>query len=138
MPTRITILVKKLDTVSVEHFHDYWSKKHPAIFLSVPSAQKLLIKYSQFHISRSLTTSLRTAAHAPVLESEFDGAAEFWVESLDDFGAIFSDPVYLEKVVADENTFIERAMSMILVGEEEQKWIEGKPTEGWGVVVLGK
>jgi hypothetical protein len=102
------------------------SESHPAIFLSVPTAQRLLLKYSQYHISRPLTTALRQGAGAATLESEFDGAAEFWVESLDDFGAIFADPVYLDKVMKDEETFLQRANSCLLVGEEKPKFVAGK------------
>ncbi|KAK7179675.1 hypothetical protein DPSP01_011577 [Paraphaeosphaeria sporulosa] len=130
MPIRITILIKKLDTVSTEDFHSYWSTKHPSIFLSVPTAQKLLLRYSQYHISRPLTTALRKGAHMPCLEPEFDGAAEFLVESLEDFGTIFADPIYESVVVPDEESFLKRGESMVFVGEEEMKWVDGKAAEG--------
>ncbi|OAL06302.1 hypothetical protein IQ06DRAFT_362578 [Phaeosphaeriaceae sp. SRC1lsM3a] len=129
MPYRITVLIKKLDSISEEKFHEYWSQSHPAIFLSVPTAQKLLLKYSQYHISRQLTTALRTGAHAPVLDSEFDGAAEFWVNELEDFAAIFADEVYLRDVVPDEESFMKRGESSIFVGKEEGKWVDGKKVE---------
>lgn len=98
------------------------SKKHPAIFLSKPTARRLLLKYSQYHISSALTTALRTGAHAPVLEAEYSGAAEFWVETLEDFGAIFADPVCLSDVVPDEESFMKRGESAWFVGEEQVKF----------------
>lgn len=129
MPIRITVLVKKLDTISEEAFHKYWSESHPAIFLSTPSARRLLVKYSQYHISSALTTALRTGAHAPNLNTEFNGGAEFWVESLEDFAAIFADPVYLKDVIPDEESFMKRGESWMFVGEEELKYTEGQPKD---------
>jgi hypothetical protein len=77
-----------------------------------------------------LTSGLRTAAHAPVVESEFDGAAEFWVASLEDFGAIFADEHYQSTVVPDEESFLNRAEGVVYVGEEQLKWEGGKPAAG--------
>ncbi|KAH7396994.1 EthD domain-containing protein [Phaeosphaeria sp. MPI-PUGE-AT-0046c] len=128
MPYRITVMMKKLDSITEEDFHEYWSKTHSSVFLTVPTAQKLLLKYSQYHISRPLTTALRTSAQAPALNSEFDGAAEFWVNELEDFTAIFVDEVYVRDVVPDEERFMKRDETWMFVGREEEKF-EGKKTE---------
>ncbi|KPI34675.1 uncharacterized protein AB675_56 [Cyphellophora attinorum] len=102
------------------------SNSHPQIFLSTPSARQLLLKYSQYHISAPLTTALRTGAHALNVEPEFSGAAEFWVEKLEDFGAIFTDPVYLKDVIPDEESFLKRSESVMFVGEEQVKFVAGR------------
>jgi hypothetical protein len=53
---------------------------------------------------------------------------------LEDFVAIFADPVYGSVVVPDEESFMKRGESMMFVGEEEVKWENGKAAEG---IVLG-
>jgi hypothetical protein len=52
------------------------------------------------------------------------------VEKLEDFGAIFADPVYRSTVVPDEESFLKRAEAMVFVGEEQVKWVHEKMTEG--------
>jgi hypothetical protein len=44
---RITILIKKVDTLTRSEFNEHWRNKHPKIFLSVPIVQKNIVKYSQ-------------------------------------------------------------------------------------------
>lgn len=66
----------------------------------------------------------------PCLDAEFDGAAEFWVVSLEDFAAIFADPIYGSVVVPDEESFLKRGESMVFIGEEETKWVDGKAADG--------
>ena len=95
----------------------------------MPTARKFLLKYSQYHIDASLTGGVRAATGgSPVIE--YNGAAEFWVDRLEDFGAIFQDPHYLEVVVPDEQKFIQREAGVILVGEDHVKWDGGKPVAG--------
>ena len=57
---------------------------------------------------------------------EFSGAAEFILNSIEDFVAIFSDPVYARDIAPDDYKFIKRDESMMLVGEEKVFWRDGK------------
>lgn len=72
---------------------------------------------------------MRIGAHAPVLNSKFDGAAEFWVNELEDFGAIFADEVYMRDVVPDEESFMKRGESWMSVGWGEEGKFEANKTE---------
>ena len=156
MVLRITVLVKKLETITEEQFHKYWvyhpislslaifsrlrtqsmssskclsgylpaysqSESHPSIFLSVPACKRNLLKYSQYHIDSSTTAAVR-AANGATAAVEFNGAAEFWVEKLDDMVQIFQDPEYASKVVPDEKSFLDRDGATLLIGHEEVKW----------------
>lgn len=87
----------------------------------MPSTKEKLLKYSQYHIDPSTTTLLRHA-NAVTTSVEFDGAAEFWVESIEDLFTVFSDPIYIEVVIPDEKTFIDRDNAILLIGHEEVKW----------------
>ncbi|KAH7311289.1 hypothetical protein B0I35DRAFT_481274 [Stachybotrys elegans] len=91
---RITILVRKLDNISYEEFHDYWSKKHPDIWLSVPIVQEKIIKYSQFHGDNSLRAAY--GSHVPF--ASYDGAAEMWAASVEDLLELGNSQMRIEKV----------------------------------------
>jgi hypothetical protein len=44
---KITIMFKKLDSITNEEFHSHWSNVHPKIFLGVKIVQEKVIKYAQ-------------------------------------------------------------------------------------------
>ncbi|KAK4580504.1 hypothetical protein LTR86_000707 [Recurvomyces mirabilis] len=127
MTIRITIFIKKLPTVSIEHFHKYWSEEHPKIFLSVPIVQKNLTHYQQFHSDPNISAELRKMG-LPI--AEYDGGAEFFANSVEDAMAVFQDPEYHRIVVPDEMTFLDRDAASMMIGTTEVKWEDGKPAEG--------
>lgn len=53
---------------------------------------------------------------------EYNGAAEFWVNELQDFAANFHDQHYLDAVVPDEQKFIQRELGVILIGKDHVKY----------------
>ncbi|KAK2055304.1 hypothetical protein LY76DRAFT_520726 [Colletotrichum caudatum] len=116
---RITFLFRKRDDITYEQFHEYWSKKHPEIWLSVPIVKEKLLKYSQFHADDKLDL---TAAGLPPV-APFDGAATMWARSLEDLGAIFSDSEYNAIVVPDEEKFLKRSEAVPMIGWDEDKFV---------------
>lgn len=44
---RLTILIQKLDSLTYEEFHDYWTNEHPKIWLSAAIVKKNVVNYSQ-------------------------------------------------------------------------------------------
>ncbi|KAK1993028.1 hypothetical protein LX36DRAFT_643800 [Colletotrichum falcatum] len=116
---RITFLFRKRDDITHQEFHEYWSKKHPEIWLSVPIVKEKLLKYSQFHADDKLDL---TAAGLPPV-APFDGAATMWARSLEDLGAIFSDAEYNAIVVPDEEKFLKRSEAVPMIGWDEDKFV---------------
>ncbi|KAK5689193.1 hypothetical protein LTR17_026448 [Elasticomyces elasticus] len=148
MPIRLTILIRKLPSISVEEFNKYWvrqppapysptksthadtsrqSDAHPSTFLSVPIVQEKIIKYQQFHASHPFSAGLKTHG-LPV--ADYDGGAEFWAETYEDMMAVFQDPEYTRIVVPDEKKFLDREKAVMMLGWEEVKWDDRKPAEG--------
>jgi hypothetical protein len=141
MPVRITVLVKKLDSLADEKFHDYWVSPPPRDILAILTfpVQLPSPNLPQHALRSSTAAEVLTIPHLGAshhrascgrsctnVEPEFNGAAEFWVEKLKDFGTIFADPVYLKDVVPDEESFLKRGESVILVGEEQVKFVAGQ------------
>ncbi|KAK5108193.1 hypothetical protein LTR62_008724 [Meristemomyces frigidus] len=139
MTIRITILIKRLPSVSEEDFHKYWSEKHASLFLSVPIVQRNLRKYQQFHSDPIITGQLRQVG-LPL--AEFDGGAELPRLAGRAPGtprpprpraggpAVFQDGEYLRVVVPDEMKFLDREKALMMIGTVEVKWEDGRPAEG--------
>ncbi|KAJ9144234.1 hypothetical protein NKR23_g6237 [Pleurostoma richardsiae] len=119
MSAHLTILIKKLDHLSHEEFHNYWSKSHPSTFLSVGIVRSNVKKYVQFHINQNVSASL---AEAGLPVSEWDGGVEMWAEDLGDLMAVFQDEEYNRVVVPDEQRFLKRSEAKMMVGWDEVKW----------------
>lgn len=43
----IQILIKKLDSMSDEEFHTYWTEEHPKVWLGVAVVKEKVVKYTQ-------------------------------------------------------------------------------------------
>jgi len=123
MVVRLSILIKKNDSISDEQFHKYWSESHPKIWLSVKVVQEKIIKYSQFHVDYA-TRSALAASGLPM--AEYDGGVEMWAETLEDLMAVFQDEEYLRVVVPDETSFLKRHEGKMMIGYDEVKWVDGK------------
>ncbi|RDW77000.1 hypothetical protein BP6252_05053 [Coleophoma cylindrospora] len=126
MTVHLTILIKKLDSLTDEQFHAYWSNEHPKIWGSVPIVQAKIVKYSQFHVDAPTTAALR-AAGLPL--AEYDGEVEMWADSMEDLMAVFQDEEYLRVVVPDEESFLKRSEAVMMLGNDEVKWDNGKKAE---------
>jgi hypothetical protein len=124
MPVRLSILVKKLPSISTEEFNKYWDEKHPSVFLSVPIVKKNLTKYQQFHVDPAVAEPLRQAG-MPV--AAYDGATEFWAESYEALMAVFQDEEYNQVVIPDEQKFLGRAAASVMIGYESVKLEDGTP-----------
>ncbi|TFK39574.1 EthD domain-containing protein [Crucibulum laeve] len=118
MPIRVIGLVKRRPDLTHEQFIDYWSNKHGPLFKSFEIVKQKVILYSQFHV---LTPQSNQLAALGVTVPDFDGTSEFIVENIEDFLAILSDPEYLEKGVPDEEHFLDRNATQVLIGDYQVK-----------------
>ncbi|KAK5712555.1 hypothetical protein LTR17_017936 [Elasticomyces elasticus] len=100
---KISLFLKKLPNVSDEFFHNHWETQHIDIAKRNKTFMAKTRKYNQVHI----TSELREQAQAfgiPVMD--YDGIAEVWVDSMEDWTAVVSDPDFVREVAADEKLFI--------------------------------
>ncbi|KDR82193.1 hypothetical protein GALMADRAFT_58684, partial [Galerina marginata CBS 339.88] len=123
MTIRVTCLIKRRPDLTHEQFSEHWSKKHGEIFTSLKAVKTNIVRYNQFHV---LEPQSRALAEAGLPIAEFDGAAEFWVDKLEDLLALFGDGEYLKNAVPDEANFLDRSSVQLLVGEDQTKWERAK------------
>ncbi|KAI1211365.1 EthD domain-containing protein [Annulohypoxylon truncatum] len=119
---KITLFIKKKDSISHEEFHRYWSEEHSKIFLSLPISRRNLVKYSQYHSDTSI--DLTRFGFNNMLG--YDGVASLWANSFEELLAIFTSEDFRKTLLPDEDRFINRAELVSMVGWDEDKWDNGK------------
>ncbi|TVY60737.1 hypothetical protein LSUE1_G007921, partial [Lachnellula suecica] len=110
---KLTILIKKLDSISYEHFHHYWRVEHPKTWLSVRIVRDNVLRYSQFHVDNSTSAGLK-AAGLPM--AEYDGGVNIYAASVEELMAVFTNEEYLRLVVPDEEKFLKRDEAVMMLG----------------------
>ena len=104
----VELLVRKPGMTRAE-FSDYWLNVHGPLAMSIPEIRRHNVKYVQSHTLGEWHPFLAGE------ESLFDGAAEIWLDSMEAAMALFSEPKFEEVVFPDEEKFLDRDKTEILV-----------------------
>ncbi|TVY13897.1 hypothetical protein LARI1_G006213 [Lachnellula arida] len=133
MVVRVTLLIKKLDTLTDEEFHNYWKGPHAQIFLGVPIVKEKILKFSltritffQFRVDKT-TSAVLAAQGLPV--AEYDEGVNHWAASLDDImavGNMYKDPEYQRLVLADAEVFSKTKESKMMIRYDKDFVADGK------------
>ena len=109
---------KRKPDLSHEEFSDHWTNVHAPLIRSIPDVSKYLIRYVQHHIvpeDDSLDPSLIT----------FDGFSEAWFASVEAREEFFQLPFFQEKVIPDEEKFIDLSKTRVILLDEQRTIIRG-------------
>ncbi|KAK4895101.1 hypothetical protein LTR27_006707 [Elasticomyces elasticus] len=112
---KISLFLKKQPNVTNEFFHKHWKTQHVDVALRNKTFANKARKYNQVYRKVHVTPELREQAMTfgiPVLE--YDGIAEVWVDSLEDWKEVLADPDFVKDVGADEQLFILAPISVQL------------------------
>ncbi|KAK1763385.1 hypothetical protein QBC33DRAFT_598608 [Phialemonium atrogriseum] len=109
---KISLYLRKQPNVTDAYFHAYWANNHLEPALKNKTFTDKTRRYNQHHVTPAEREQAKTLG-IPVLE--YDGIAEVWVDSLDDWKAIVSDTEFVNAVAADEPHFI-MAPIHVLIG----------------------
>jgi hypothetical protein len=103
---KLLCLLKRRSGGTPVDFHAYWAGSHAKLFVETPELARHVIAYHQSH--RLDEDYARDAGGG------FDGLAEQWYASLDEFRAMVREPAY-ERVPADEEHFIDRPANAFIL-----------------------
>ena len=107
---KFTILLVRKPSLSREAFIDHHRNTHAALFMSVPAVRETVRRYVQQH---TIDTSL--PGMPPAI---YDGITELWFDDVAALARCFSDPVYLEKIRPDEESFLDLYACSFVVSTE--------------------
>jgi uncharacterized protein (TIGR02118 family) len=116
---KLTFCLVRLPHLSREAFQDYWFNTHAPLVASVREPLRIQ-RYVQLHsLPDALSADIRAARQAP---APYDGVAQLWWASFEDFAASAADPDAREagrRLLEDERKFIDLARSPLWWGEEK-------------------
>jgi uncharacterized protein (TIGR02118 family) len=96
---KLSILMVRRPDTTYEDFLHHWATTHAETIASQPATRRYIRRYVQDHLAPGSGAS-RAAA--------FDGIAEVWFDSLNDAEAFFASEDYRERVIPDEEAFLDR------------------------------
>ena len=115
---KLTFCLTRASHLTREEFQRYWLESHGPLVRSYAPALRIK-RYVQSHtLTTPIDERLRRGRGAP---EGYDGVAELWWDSLDDFTAATSSPqgrAAGQRLLEDEKRFIDLARSPLWLAEE--------------------
>ncbi|KAG9201250.1 hypothetical protein G6514_005981 [Epicoccum nigrum] len=118
---RISVFANRNPSLSEEEFHTHWTEKHGPLVSSWLQKHGI-IRYTQYHPPASHGDYITQNFSIPTLT--YDGVADFYAKSLEDFKEAYEDPYYEDVVKKDEEYLFDVKNMRIMVGTET-RIIEG-------------
>jgi uncharacterized protein (TIGR02118 family) len=116
---KLTFCLRRLPTLSLAEFQDYWLNKHGPLVRSLQPALGM-VRYVQLHrLPGDLADGMRRVRGAP---EPYDGVAELWWESEETYRAARRNSEAREagrELLADEAKFIDLPRSPLWLSREE-------------------
>jgi uncharacterized protein (TIGR02118 family) len=116
---KLTYALVRHPQLSREAFQAYWFETHAPLVASVRDTLRIR-RYVQLHSAAPmLSVDIRRSRGGPF---QFDGIAQLWWDSLEDFRASTADPAGAEAgrlLLEDERRFIDLSRSPLWLGEEK-------------------
>lgn len=109
---KLTVLVKRNASLSVEEFHERW-RAHGRMIAEEPAFRAHIKRYEQHH---RVIDDYRTG-------DTFDGMAVQWYESYDDFLAMLATPEYASKMEPDEARLLDMPALVVIFTTEAEVYL---------------
>ena len=107
---KLSILMIRRNDFTYETFLKYWHEVHAPLFAAQLESKQYVRRYIQGH---------RTGDALPgTTASNFDGIAEIWFDDISGAKAFFESDGYRQKVVPDEEAFMDRKRCEMLYTHE--------------------
>ncbi|KFH42514.1 hypothetical protein ACRE_067360 [Hapsidospora chrysogenum ATCC 11550] len=93
---KVSLFLKKRPDITDDYFRAYWYHNHRVLFVDTKAFRKYVRKYNQSHYVKD-----QVAINSEIInfaQPEYDGVAEFWLDSLEDWRKLWADPEFTEAV----------------------------------------
>lgn len=118
---KLVFCLRRLPNLSLAKFQEYWLQKHAPLVHS--HAKKLRIRrYVQTHTLDNPNLQ-QTLASSRKAEPAYDGVAELWWDSMEDFAAGSATPegrAAALELLEDERKFIDHIRSPLWISQEHE------------------
>lgn len=113
-----------LPGMSPRAFHLYWQKHHSPNVMNLTPFSQFMRKYLSAHKYPGEPVKLPAHYESAGL---FEGAAEVWLNSVDEVVDWFSNPLYAEIIQPDERRFISQAGDVAIILTKEERILSADP-----------
>lgn len=107
---KVSAFLTRRKDLSREDFDDYWARRHSPLARSLPEFETYVRRCVRQHAVDGLPPGLPLAP--------FDGIAELWYDDVAAVASALSSEAYLAVLAADEERFLDRSKTSILVTAE--------------------
>ena len=114
----------RIPAMSRRAFHLYWLKHHSPHVMNVTSFSQFMRKYSTGHVYPEPVPGLPPHYRQ---DTPFEGAAEVWINSLDEVASWLGHPLYAELIGPDEPRFIAQNGSVEVILAREERLYDPEP-----------
>jgi hypothetical protein len=104
-PFLLVFAIRRLPSLTVKAYHDYWLNKHAEVARRVP----VLRAYRQFHADEDATEEAGKILNIGI--TDFNGAAQGYFRDIKDFLEIMAQPEVTTDALEDEKKFIDHSRS---------------------------
>jgi uncharacterized protein (TIGR02118 family) len=108
---KVSVLLTRRPGISHQEFISYWTNEHARLLCGLDEFTSVVRRYTQQHV-------LESPEGLP--KAPYDGVAELWFDNKDSIGQTFEQKVYEAVVVPDEEMFLDRAKTVILITERSK------------------
>ncbi|PGH15310.1 hypothetical protein AJ79_02475 [Helicocarpus griseus UAMH5409] len=124
---KISVLFKKLESVSYETFFLHWRTVHADLTLATQAFRDNILRYTQC----SQTPELKEKAKSMGNVLDFDACAQLWTRSWEDWEKFSTSPEYAAALTEDSGRFLQMPPTYMVCNEnlivgDASKQIGGK------------
>jgi len=124
----------RIPKMSHRAFHLYWQRHHSPNVMNATGFSQFMRKYTSSHVYPSTVPGLPTHYQQT---TPFEGAAEVWINSLEEAGEWLGHPLYAELIQPDEPHFIAQDGSVeVIIAKEERVYAAQQEMNENGLVKL--
>ncbi|KAF2030956.1 hypothetical protein EK21DRAFT_64200 [Setomelanomma holmii] len=116
---RVTVCAKRNPKLTEDEFNDHWANRHGPLITSWLQKHNC-VRYVQYHTTSKHKSRLTQTALS------YDGIADFWYKSFEDFERAYEDAYYLDVVKRDEEYLFDMSSIAVTVGTELSMIVDGK------------
>ena len=118
---KLVFCLRRLPSLSLAEFQEYWLQKHAPLVASHANTLRIR-RYVQSHTLDEANLQQALAASRGA-EEGYDGVAELWWDSMEDFAGASATPegrAAANELLEDERKFIDHARSPLWVSQEHK------------------
>ena len=108
---KLSVFLTRRPGISHQEFISYWTNEHVRLLCSLKEFTSVVRRYTQLH---------PVDASEGVPEAPYDGIAELWLDDRDSVERAFRQEKCATVVAADEERFLDRAKTTMLITEIKQ------------------